>query len=180
MTAFGFHSVHFSPMFGGTAPLLDVIQLTAAAGFDAIGLDLPSVDVHGPVDEIAAAIAATGLDCSDVLALVPGVDDDLPAAARRLGVLAVMVAAPVCIAAVATPDPRQALVASLDESATILADHGCRLAIEFTPYSALRSLQEATELCAAVGWDRAGLVIDSLHFFRSGAPWDELAALSAD
>ena len=27
----------------------------------------------------------------------------------------------------------------------------------------------------AIGWDRAGLVLDSLHFFRSGAPWAALA-----
>lgn len=51
----GFHTIHFSPTFGGTAPLLDVLQATADSGFDAIGFDLASIDAHvaagGTVEE---------------------------------------------------------------------------------------------------------------------------------
>ena len=160
--------------------MLDVIRLAADAGFDAIGVDLASVTAHGSVDDVAGAIHDTGLRCSDVLVLVPGADDDLSATARTLGRLAGAVGvAPACIAAVAAPVPWDGLVASLGECASILADHGCRLAVEFTPYSALATVSEAKQLCGAIGWDRCGLVLDSLHFFRSGAPWDELAALDA-
>ena len=28
-----FHSIHYSPFFGGTTPLMDVLTATAAAGF---------------------------------------------------------------------------------------------------------------------------------------------------
>jgi sugar phosphate isomerase/epimerase len=177
----GFHTIHFSPMFGGAASLPDVIRATATAGFDAIGADLASVEAHvaagGSVGEIAATVAEVGLRCSDVLVLVPGADGDLTGAARTLGRLAGALQAPACIAAVAAPVPWDELVASLGECASILAGYGCRLAVEFTPYSALPTLKEATELCDAIGWDRAGLVLDSLHFFRSGAPWDDLADL---
>jgi sugar phosphate isomerase/epimerase len=179
LTSFGFHTIHYSPMFGGSAPVLDVIRLAADAGFDAIGVDLASVTAHGSVDDVAGAIHDAGLRCSDVLVLVPGADDDLSATARTLGRLAGAVGAAACIAAVAAPVPWDGLVASLGECASILADHGCRLAVEFTPYSALATVSEAKQLCGAIGWDRCGLVLDSLHFFRSGAPWDELAALDA-
>ena len=62
--------------------------------------------------------------------------------------------------------------------ADVLATTVCRLAVEFTPYVACRRpCSRRTDLCAAVGWDRAGLVLDSLHFFRSATSWDELRAL---
>jgi sugar phosphate isomerase/epimerase len=145
---FGFHTIHFSPMFGGSAPILDVISETGAAGFDAIGLDLASVDAARSTSttDVAAAIADAGLSCSDVLVLVPGADEHLPATAHRLGELARATGAPWCIAAVASPVPHDELVRSLDTCADVLADHGCRLAIEFTPYSALPTLADARAL----------------------------------
>ena len=180
----GFHTIHFSPMFGGSAQIMDVIGLTADAGFGAIGLDQASVAAHvaanGAVEDVAAAIHDRGLRCTDVLVLVPGADDDPVATARSLGALAAAVGAPTCIAAVASPVPWAELVATLGHCASILADHGCRLAIEFTPYTALTTLRAARELCGAIGWDRCGLVLDSLHFFRCGAPWAELADLAAE
>jgi sugar phosphate isomerase/epimerase len=149
LTEVGFHTIHFSPMFGGSAPVLDVIRLTGAAGFDAVGIDLASVEAHGAAADVATAISDAGLRCTDVLVLVAGADGDLPATARRLGRMAATVGAPTGIAAVAAPVPWTALVTTLGECASILADHGCRLAIE------------------------------SLHFFRSGAPWAALGELSA-
>ena len=177
---FGFHTVHFSPMFGGAVPLLDVVRRTASVGFDAIGIDLLSVAAHGRVDEVAAVIADTGLQCTDVVALVIGEDEDSRATASQLGQLAEAVRAPVCIAAVVAPVPWRLLVENLAQCAALVGEHGCRLAVEFTPYSPLASLQAATDLCAAIGWERCGLVIDALHFFRSGAPWAELAELSGE
>jgi sugar phosphate isomerase/epimerase len=181
---FGFHTVHFSSMFGGDVPLLEVIDATAAAGFDAIGVDLASIDAHvtagGTVEEVTAALDAGGLQCSDVLVLVPGVDGDLRGTAGTLGALAEALGAPMCIAAVGAPLPWPVLVAALDACADLLADHGCRLAVEFTPYTPLATLDQAKDLCGEIGWDRAGLVLDSLHFFRSGAPWPELTDLQAD
>lgn len=178
---FGFHTIHFSPMFGGSAAILDVIAETGAAGFDAIGLDLASVDAARSTSaaDMAAAIADAGLSCSDVLVLLPGADDDLAATAHRLGELAEATGAPWCIAAVASPVPHDELVQSLDTCADVLAGHGCRLAIEFTAYSALSTLADARALCAQLGEERAGLVLDALHFFRSGAPWDELSQVRA-
>lgn len=164
-------------MFGGAVDVLDVIAATAGAGFDALGLDLASVEAHGSVPEVAVALGDAGLRCTDVLVLVPGADEHLAATARRLGRVAEACGAPSCIAAVAAPVPWAELVASLEECGAVLADHGCRLAIEFTPYSGLTTLQGARDLCDALGWERSGVVLDALHFFRSGAPWEDLARL---
>ena len=50
--------------------------------------------------------------------------------------------------------------------------------IEFIPYlSPVASLAEAAALLAAVRHPNAGVVIDTLHFFRSGADWATLSAL---
>ena len=141
---FGFHTIHFSPMFGGCAPVLDVVGATGDAGFDTIGVDLVSVDAHvaagGTVAGLAAAVADAGLQCSDVLVLAAGGEGDVRATAARLGRLAEALGAPVCIAAVAAPVPWHDLVRSFAECADVLAGHGCRLAVEFTPYSAARDL----------------------------------------
>jgi sugar phosphate isomerase/epimerase len=50
--------------------------------------------------------------------------------------------------------------------------------IEFIPYlSPVASLAEAAALLAAVRRPNAGVVVDTLHFFRSGADWAGLSAL---
>lgn len=180
MVQTGFHTIHFSPMFGAAASVVEVIRLTGAAGFDAIGVDAASVQAHGAVDEVAGAISDAGLVCSDVLVLMAGADEALPTTARALGRLASALGAPACIAAIAAPVAPEVLVPSLGECASILADHGCRLAVEFIPYGPLPSLADAAALCDAIGWDRCGLVLDSLHFCRSGSGWDDLSALAAE
>jgi sugar phosphate isomerase/epimerase len=50
--------------------------------------------------------------------------------------------------------------------------------VEFIPYlSPVASLAEAAALLAAVRRPNAGVVVDTLHFFRSGADWAGLSAL---
>ena len=50
--------------------------------------------------------------------------------------------------------------------------------IEFIPYlSPVAGLAEAAALLAAVRRPNAGVVVDTLHFFRSGADWAGLSAL---
>lgn len=179
----GFHTIHFSPVFGGTARLADVVDAAIDAGFDAMGFDLASVDAHlssgGTIAGIAAQLEQAGLDCSDVLVLAAASDRDVVGAARRLAEMAAGLRAPRCITAVAGAVPWTDLVATLRECSVILTDHGVELAIEFLPYTPLASLREAKHLCDEVGWDRARLVIDSLHFFRARTPWSELAGLDA-
>ena len=178
----GFHSIHFSPVFGGNAPLSDVVAGAAAAGFRYIGLDLPAIDAEvasgGSVETIAGLLAVHDLSCTDLVVLAITADDDAALAdARRIAAIADVVGAGLCVVAVPDPMAWPRIVDSTRRSADVLWDHGVRLAVEFTPYIALSTLHQATDLCDAVGWDRAGLLLDSLHFFRGATSWDELHAL---
>jgi sugar phosphate isomerase/epimerase len=106
-----------------------------------------------------------------ILALGPNAAAD----ADRLAELARASGATTCL--VAWPagfDGRPALEASTD----ILAAAGVRVALEFFPYGALPTLESALAACEAIGWDRCGVLLDTWHFFRSGAPWNLLRSLN--
>ncbi|GAA3624715.1 sugar phosphate isomerase/epimerase [Kineosporia mesophila] len=62
---------------------------------------------------------------------------------------------------------------------TRAADHGVRIALEFMPYSSLRTLDAARELVSCADTGNAGLMLDAWHWHRSGGTPDELRALSA-
>lgn len=54
---------------------------------------------------------------------------------------------------------------------------GMRLHLEFAPPHTVNTLTKARQLLATLGEGRATLVLDAMHFFRSGATLDDLAAL---
>jgi len=58
------------------------------------------------------------------------------------------------------------------------AKEGLCCGIEFVPFlTGVPDLEGAVRLVHAVSQSNAGVVVDSLHFFRSGEPWDALADL---
>jgi sugar phosphate isomerase/epimerase len=73
--------------------------------------------------------------------------------------------------------------AELVEAQSLLAE-ACRAAglgcaLEFVPFiTSVPSLAEALALLRAVDSPALGLLVDSFHFFRSGAPWGALEALT--
>jgi len=128
-------------------------------------------------DEVAALLRENGLTCTDVGVL--RADDGVRAQAESLARLATATGASVCIAALATCDA--ASIDNLRAGADILAEAaGVRTALEFVPYSGVRTLAEGIEVCAAVGWDRCGLLLDSWHFFRGGEQWELLRSLTPE
>lgn len=75
----------------------------------------------------------------------------------------------------------------LRPAAQILADHGIRLGFEFVGpataraghrYGFLHSLDGMLALCAAIGTDNLGLLLDSYHWHTSHGNLDDLAKLS--
>lgn len=184
MQAVAFHSIHFSPLFGTCAPILDVIAETAAAGFTAIGLDRASIEGHveagGSVDDVATALTAAGLTCSDLVFLPLGADAVAVAQdATGLAELAMTIGTDVCVAAAMASVPWDVLVRGARAAASVLDSVGVRLALEFAPYGHVRTLRDAVAVCDAVGWDGMGLTLDSLHTFRSGTDLAAVAALDA-
>jgi sugar phosphate isomerase/epimerase len=154
----------------------------ARSGSPGVGLDAYTIAEHvrvgGTLDGVAAMLRARGLVCTDVGALLLAEDDTLEAA-RALADLAAATRAGVCIAAVSSPKPRAQVVDDLGRCTEMLAEGGTRLALEFTSYGGLLGLEDSIDLCETVGRG-CGVLVDSLHFFRTGAPWDTLRSLAAD
>ena len=152
-------------------PLEDVLAGAARAGFRNVGLD--DLTVAGrDLDDVAALLRSHGLACTDVGVLRVG-DGDLRAAAEGLAALASATGAGVCIAALYTATPDEALP-DLRTGAAILAEAGVRIALEFVPYGSLPTLAAAIAVCDTIGWERCGLLVDTWHFFHSGEPWSLL------
>ncbi|HET6952340.1 MAG TPA: TIM barrel protein, partial [Acidimicrobiales bacterium] len=82
------------------------------------------------------------------------------ATARTVAAVADVIGATVCGAAFLVP-PDDAAVATLERCADVLAPHGVRLTIEFVPYSGVRTVAEAAAVAERIGWERAGLLVDS-------------------
>ena len=184
-SALAFHTLHFSPLVGGDVPVLDVLTAAAAAGFSEVGLDVDSIEAHvaagRDVREVADALHELGLSVTDLVHLSVSADEaETERNLRRVLAVCEPFTIPWCVVAVPGPVPTADLGRSLDRRAAILADHGMRLAVEFSAHAWLGTFAHAVEVCATVGWDRAGVVVDSLHFFRAGAEWEELAACAAD
>jgi sugar phosphate isomerase/epimerase len=85
----------------------------------------------------------------------------------------------VCIA-VFLSRPTPASLATLERCSEQLAAAGVRMALEFVAYTGVATLGEAVEICGTVGWERCGVLLDSWHFFRSGAPWSVLRSVSGE
>lgn len=63
--------------------------------------------------------------------------------------------------------------------AEVFSAAGVRLALEFVPYSEIRRLDEARELCDRIGREACGVLVDTLHLVRSGGSVADLADLDA-
>jgi sugar phosphate isomerase/epimerase len=179
------HTYHWSPAVGGGAPLLEVLEASHTAGFRRIGLDIATLDRHeaegGDLDEVAGALLRWDMTVTDMMyvPLSAGLEAALNAA-DRVGRLAERFAAPWCLAAVPSAVDDRRLLNVARAVADRLQPRGVRLAIEFCAYAFLADLRTTAALCRQIGWDRAGIVIDAVHFFRSGADWDALAQLEPE
>jgi sugar phosphate isomerase/epimerase len=61
--------------------------------------------------------------------------------------------------------------------ADMVIERGMRLELEFAPSNVLKTLDSAVAALDRIGRDRCGLLLDAMHYFRSGAGLDDLAAL---
>ncbi|MFG1687792.1 sugar phosphate isomerase/epimerase family protein [Nonomuraea sp. NPDC049269] len=156
-----------------------ILAGVAEAGHSHVSVDGFTVGGYDH-DRLAALLSRYGLECSDVGVLRIGEPAATVAAARTLADRARAVGARICVTAVDTDPAADGTRELLAHCADLLGEVGVRLALEFLPYTGLATLAQARELCAAVGWLRCGMLVDSWMFFRGPNSWDDLEGLTAD
>jgi sugar phosphate isomerase/epimerase len=162
--------------------LPEILAAAAGAGFTAVGLDAITVARHlrdgGGPERVARLLRRHRLACTDVGVLVvdrPSAEAD----AASLAELAAATGARLCIAVFDTR-PTPATLSALVRCGAVLSEADARVALEFVAYTGVPTLRDAIEICGVVGWERCGVLLDSWHFFRGGAAWDELRSVAAD
>lgn len=154
---------------------IDTAGLAAAAhdaGFSAVGLGEARAD-----DSAASTLAAAGLRCHELLAMMVSADADATLAkAESLVAAAERVHADWLLTVFRDLVPDTARV--VRRCADMLAEVGTGVAVEFSPLGPLTSLGAALELID--GTDNAGVMIDSWHFCRGDSTWEQLEQVPLD
>ena len=155
----------------------ELVTVAAAAGFRTIGIRLtatPSVGVppydilsDGPIlRETLRRLADTGVSVLDTefLRFEPdrpvGVPEGFLEVSARLGAKNVLVMS-------AEPDEART-IERLGELCDRAAQYGLHVCLEFAVYTGVRTLAHAASLLAKAKRSNASILIDALHFSRSG------------
>ena len=154
---------------------MDTEMIVAAArdaGFTALGLTETRADPAA-----AGLYQAAHLRCHELLALVVRADaEETVAAAERLAESAEVVGAE-WVLTVVEPVLDSATGGVLRRCAAVFAEVGAKMAVEFYPLSPIDSVRAGLEAVAMAGPERAGLLVDTSHFFCGASTWEDLAAV---
>ena len=155
--------------------LSDLVEPVKQAGFTSLGVSAASVYPGSAVE-----VRNAGLRCRELMALV--ISNNEPAtlaSAERIAESVAEVEAEWVVTVFAGNVDRRSF-AVIDRCAAILSGSGARMAVEFSPLGSVTSIRGGLEIVAAVGSDRAGVLIDTWHFFRGDSTWNDLAEIPLD
>ena len=142
------------------------------AGFDAVGMKYDHAEEGGH-----AALTSAGVRCHELLALMVGPDHDSNLRqARRLADAAATLHGEWVVATFVAPITSETRT-TVGQCAAMFAEVSANMAIEFTPFSEVNSIRSALEMVEVAGADRAGVMIDTWHFFRGPSSWEDLRAI---
>ncbi len=153
-------------------PVETLLPAADAAGFRGVGIDwfsLRDAERRGvTVESLAESAAALGLTWTDLSALGLGPDADrdekvAAAMARRCAALGIGL----CGLVVSVPLD-DAVYGRIARCAEMFSADGVRLALEFVPYTEVRTLDVGRAVCERVGVEGCGIMVDTLHLMRSG------------
>jgi sugar phosphate isomerase/epimerase len=152
-----------------------LVAAAGGAGFSALGMAAPRADAA-----CAAALAAGGLRCHELMALVLSADEEATLRrARRLAEAAAAVNAQWVLTTFMAPLDHQT-EPLVERCAAMFAEAGAGMAVEFSPLGPVPSISAALAVVGAAGKGRAGVVIDAWHFFRGGSAWEQLQRVPLD
>ena len=168
----------------GTTPL-ELIDIAAEAGYDYASVRTTPVTPGEPVTPLAndpamarqvvRRLADTGLQILDVELARLGPDDEPDQFLPVLEVAAAVGARHV-IGQLADPD-RSRAADRFGRLCHLAAGFGLTVELEFPSWTQVGDLNTAAGIVAAVDRANAGILVDALHFFRSGSSLDVLGSL---
>ena len=164
-----------------------LVEVAAACGYDHVGIRLlpatpggiayPLMEDEAALRETIARLDATGVTVADLEVVAFRPETELAAfaaffdAGARLGARHILVAAydPVL-------DRFSDRFAGFCEAA---APYGLTADLEFMPWTSVPDLETASQIVEKVGKANAGVLVDALHFDRSGSSIGDIAAIPA-
>lgn len=168
-------------------PPPDFIRMAADAGFGGAGLRLIGISpdaTQWPLMTDKALMRDTITACRETGIIVPDIEF-----IRLTPELDVASLEPF-VAAGAELGARHVISAPYDSDLDRLADklaalnalasrYGLSTVLEFFPWTTVPTLAAALDVIARTRDTRIGVLVDSLHFDRAGAPWDALKSVPA-
>jgi len=184
VTRLCFNLFNESGYFGPTPDLLRQVRAAAAAGFDAVGLDVFSLEKWAAsghrIEDVAEAIAQAGLHCPEIASLMINASPAETEAQLALFEPAVKALRPEWILVNSELDPCAQSAGEFRRAADRLGALGAGLAVEFLAITRIRSIAHALDLIDRAGVANAGVLVDTWHFFLGPDGWSELEALPLD
>lgn len=168
----------------GTPPRR-MIEIAAETGYDFVSLRLTPVTDDEPVfpfttDPAFVTDVVKALDEYDMSVLDVELIRTDPGTKVAEWRTFVEVAAELGARHIVTQIPvaaRRSAAERFGEICDLAAPHDLTVDIEFIPWSPTNDLAAAVEIVESAGRPNGGILIDTLHFSRSGSPLSELAAL---
>ena len=169
-------------VLGASPP--ELIRIAAAAGYDFVGLRLlevtggdawPLASEPKLLRETRAMMRQTGVGVLDVelVRLTPDFNvSDLQATldvAAELGVAHILTQA--------HDSHWERLVQNFASLCDLLATYSLTADVEFLTWTRMRGVEDVVRLLKAANRTNAGIVVDTLHFYRSGCRLEDLRAL---
>jgi sugar phosphate isomerase/epimerase len=169
-------------------PPPEMVRVAARTGYRAVGLRLLAVTKDSPfyplmndavmMRETRAALADTGLRLSDIelVQITPEIDvaglEPFIAAGAPLGARHILTA---------PYDSDHARLADrLGEIANLAKPYGLSALLEFFPWTTVPDLATVAKIVTAASRPNVGILVDTLHFDRSGSSLSQLESIPAE
>lgn len=125
--------------------------------------------------EVKAALADTGVHIGLGEGFRVAPDLEVASFAAQLDIFAELGAWR--INAIATEPDQQRAIDQFGQLSDMVLARDMRFLVEFAPPHALNNAEKALAVADALGHDRCGMMLDAMHFFRSGGTIEQIAGL---
>lgn len=171
---------------------LDQVDFAARTGFDAVGIRLVPVvptDIDVMADRtlrnaLSERLSRLSIGVLDIELVRIGPDTNVQAMEPMLGFAAELGARSITVTGQAPreigPDEEARIVARLTELCELAQRYDVKPGLEFMPFRDINNLDAALRYLRLCNHPNLGIVLDLLHFCRSGGTPDDLAKLDPE